>query len=145
MATTATFMTVEDLERTRLPEGLWEVIDGELVAIDPSGRRHTRTLVNLIYALTTVVLPRRLGEVLMPVSGVVLAERPLVVRVPDTGFIRAERLRDVDDLGYFRVVPELMVEVVSSSDRTGEVIAKALLWLDAGARSSGRSTPNPRR
>lgn len=133
MAMTATVMTVDDLERARLPEGLWEVIDGELVAVNPNGRRHTRILVNLIYALMTIVRPRRLGEVLMPNSGIVFAERPLVVRVPDTGFIRADRLQDVDDRGYFRGVPDLVVEVVSPSDRAGQVIAKVLLWLDAGA------------
>ena len=132
MATT-TFMTAAELERTHLPEGLWEVIDGELVAVSPSGRRHTRTLVNLIHVLGAFVWPRRLGEILMSDSGVVLSEHPLTVRAPDTGFIRAERLQDVDDMGYFRVVPDLIVEVVSPSDRASEVIAKALLWLEAGA------------
>ena len=133
MGTTTTFMTAADLERTHLPEGLWEVIDGELVEMSPTGRRHTRPLVNLIRLLSTFVVARRLGDVLAPDSGVVLAEHPLTVRVPDTGYIRAERLRDVDDMGYYRVVPDLIVEVVSPSDRAGEVIAKALLWLDAGA------------
>lgn len=135
MATTTTFMTAGDLERTHLPEGLWEVIDGELVEMSPTGRRHTRPLVNLIHFLVAYVLPRRLGEVLAPDSGVVLSEHPLTVRVPDTGFIRAERLRDVDDMGYYRVVPDFIVEVVSPSDRASEVIAKALLWLEAGARA----------
>lgn len=133
MATTTIFMTVEELERTRLPEGLWEVIDGELVAMSPTGWLHLRPLANLFYALFGFVRPRQLGEVLMPDTGVVLSENPLVVRVPDTGFIRIDRLRDVDDMGYFRVVPDLIVEVVSPSDRAGAVIAKALLWLDAGA------------
>jgi Uma2 family endonuclease len=133
MATTTTFMTAEELEQTRLPEGLWEVIDGELIAMSPTGRLHLRPLANLFFALFGFVRPRQLGEVLMPDTGVVLSERPLVVRVPDTGFIRAERLHDVDDMGYFRVIPDLVVEIVSPSDRAGQVIAKALLWLEAGA------------
>ena len=133
MATTSTFMTAAELEQARLPDGLWEVIDGELVAMSPTGRPHTRIVIKLIYFLTIYVLPRRLGEVLAPDSGIVLSERPLVVRVPDTAFIRAERLHDVDDMGFFRVVPDLVVEVVSPSDRAGQVIAKALLWLEAGA------------
>lgn len=134
MATTTTYMTVEDLERARLPEGLWEVIDGELVAMSPTGPLHLKPLANLFYALYGFVRPRQLGEVLMPDTGVLLSENPLVVRVPDTGFIPTDRLRDVDDMGYFRVVPDLVVEVVSPSDRAGAVIAMALLWLDAGAR-----------
>ena len=133
MATTTHFMTITDLERTRLPEGLWEVIDGELVAMSPTGIRHLRPLSRLVYHLNAHVLPRQLGQVLLPDTGVVLSEHPLTVRVPDSGFIRAERLRDLDDAGYLRVVPDLIVEVVSPSDRIREIIAKALLWLDAGA------------
>ena len=133
MATSTTFMTASDLERRHLPEGLWEVIDGELVAMSPTGLGHLRPLASLIYVLLAFVRPRRLGEVLLPDSGVVLSEHPLTVRAPDTGFIRAERLQDVDDMGYFRVVPDLIVEVVSPSNRASEVIAKALLWLKAGA------------
>jgi Uma2 family endonuclease len=40
MATTATYMTTAELENARLPEGLWEVIDGELVAMNPTGLQH---------------------------------------------------------------------------------------------------------
>lgn len=134
MTMTTIFLTVADLERTRLSEGLWELIDGELVEMSPAGRRHTRIIVALIYRLAAFVIPRRLGEVLAPDSGVVLSENPLVIRVPDAGFIRADRLaRDADEAGFYRVVPDLVVEVVSPSDRASEVIAKALLWLDAGA------------
>jgi Uma2 family endonuclease len=136
MATTSTtqFMTVAEFERFDLPVGRWELIDGELVEVGPEGRRHTRLVAALIYHLMAHVSPSRLGEVLTPDSGVVLAEHPLMIRVPDTGFVRADRLAgETDERGFYRVVPDLIVEVNSPTDRPGEVIAKAVLWLEAGA------------
>lgn len=136
MATTSTtqFMTVEEFEQFDPPTGRWELIEGELVAVSPTGRRHTRLVVALIHRLMAHVSPAGLGEVLAPDSGVVLGERPLVIRVPDTGFVRANRLAgETDERGFYRVVPDLIVEVNSPADRPGDVIAKAVLWLEAGA------------
>src|SRR5688572_10195154 len=34
---------------------------------------------------------------------------------------------------FLRVVPDLVIEVISPGDRTVEVLAKVLMWLEAGA------------
>src|SRR5699024_6306246 len=109
MATTSTtqFMTVAEFEQVNLPAGLWELIDGELVEVSPAGRRHARLVAALIYRLMAHVSPSRLGEVLTPDVGIVLAEHPLMIRVPDTGFVRADRLAgETDERGFYRVVPD---------------------------------------
>jgi Uma2 family endonuclease len=36
--------------------------------------------------------------------------------------------------GWVRVIPDLVVEVVSSGDRASEVGEKVQMWLDAGVR-----------
>jgi Uma2 family endonuclease len=37
-------------------------------------------------------------------------------------------------MGYYRLAPDLVVEVNSASDRASDVLAKAVMWLDAGVR-----------
>ncbi|MDQ3692228.1 MAG: Uma2 family endonuclease, partial [Chloroflexota bacterium] len=134
MTITTRLMTVEDLERIRLPEGLWEVIDGELVDVTGAGGKHTNVTGNVYHHLSVHVRPSRLGLILLPDSSIVVTENPLMVRLPDTGFIRADRL-PLDQIpdGYIRVVPDLVVEVRSPGDSRREVVAKGMMWREAGA------------
>jgi Uma2 family endonuclease len=134
MTTITRFMTAEELERSPNRDGLWEVIDGELVDVTGTGGEHAVVTLRVILRLGNFVTPRRLGTILLPDSSIVLAERPLVLRLPDTGFIRAERLPlDQIPRGYLRVVPDLVVEVRSPGDAWREVMAKGMMWLEAGA------------
>jgi Uma2 family endonuclease len=56
------------------------------------------------------------------------------VREPDVYFVSAERLPlDDDSDGYLEVPPELVVEIVSPSDRQEAVNDKTLMWLGLGA------------
>jgi len=86
------------------------------------------------YHLSVHVRPSRLGLILLPDTSIVVAENPLMVRLPDTGFIRADRL-PLDQIppGYIRLVPDLVVEVRSPGDSWREVMAKGMMWLGAGA------------
>ena len=50
-------------------------------------------------------------------------------------FVRADRLPPADEQqGFLRLAPDLVVEVVSPTDRMTAVLAKAMMWLDAGVR-----------
>lgn len=56
------------------------------------------------------------------------------MREPDVYFVSAERLPlDDDSDGYLEVPPELVVEIVSPSDRQEAVNDKTLMWLGLGA------------
>ncbi len=134
MTITTRLMTVEELEQIQVPDSLWEVIDGELAEVTGTGGKHAVVALKIIVPLANFVTPRRLGTVLLPDSGLVLAEGPLVVRLPDTGFIRAERL-PLDQIpeGYIRVVPDLVVEVRSPGDARRAFLARGTMWLEAGA------------
>jgi Uma2 family endonuclease len=133
MVTTTRFTTVEDLERHGVPEGRWELIDGELVELALSSEHHWTIGSALIYRISSYVVPRRLGLVLTPDAAVVLSTDPPVMRVPDGGFIRADRLpADRDRRRFLRVVPDLVVEIISPNDRPADVIAKGMMWLEAG-------------
>ena len=135
MSTTTQSMTVEALEREGAPEGRWELIDGELVEMSPSGGIASSLAAWLIYLLTGHVAPRRLGKVYGADGGFVLFAGQHTVRVPDVSFVRADRLPSLEaQVGFLRLAPDLAVEVVSPTDRKREVEAKVQMYLAAGVR-----------
>src|SRR4051812_24953594 len=60
---------------------------------------------------------------------------PNLVRIPDIGFISAERLEDIDAYAPIPLVaPDLAVEVLSESNTKKEMIRKRREYFEAGAR-----------
>jgi Uma2 family endonuclease len=58
------------------------------------------------------------------------------VRAPDFAFIAKRRIpRKLPKTSYWPGAPDLAVEVLSLSDRTGEVDEKITAWLTAGAQA----------
>lgn len=133
MATTTQSRTVEDLERFGAPEGRWELIDGELVEMSPGSEDHGAYGLAVGSAMLTFSAPRGLGRTFGADTGFVVADDPPTIRVPDAAFVRAERLPvGRDRRRFLRVLPDIAVEVISPSDRPGDVIAKVAMWLNAG-------------
>jgi len=127
--------TIEELEREGGPEGRWELIDGELVAVSPSGRGVSKRAAWITYLLIDYVVPRGLGEVYSADSGFVLFPGRDLLRAPDVSFVRTERLPiGRDQSRFLRLAPDLAVEVISPHDQPGEVVSKAVMYLDAGVR-----------
>lgn len=61
------------------------------------------------------------------------ADDPSRVRKPDVSFIARNRLSQIPlDQGFHSIVPDLVVEVVSTHDLAWEVDAKVNDWLGAG-------------
>ena len=134
MATTK-LMTVEELERNGPPDGRYELIDGELVEMTPSGGDASTVANTVAFHLTGHVMPRGLGRIYSAGGGFVLFPGRELVRVPDAAFVRADRVPPPPEhAGFLRLAPDLVVEVISPFDRPGEVVAKAAMWLDAGVR-----------
>lgn len=133
MATTARRMTIEELETHGGPEGLWELINGEIVEMAPAWEAHGRVAGTFHVYLGAYVLPRNLGVVYISETGYVVSEDPATVRAPDVSYIRSgrpptQRNRD----GFIRIPPDLAAEVISPSDRMADVLAKVGMWLDFG-------------
>lgn len=134
MVTTTRPITLADLERDGGPEGLWEIIAGELIEVSPASGEHSRIWGAIYARLWNFVVPHHRGYVYGADTGFILAEEPLLLRVPDVGVIRSERLpADFDDKGYLRQAPDLVVEVLSPSDRSVAVLTKVRTWLEYGA------------
>jgi len=127
-------VTAEDL--LCLPTDMrCELLDGEVVELSPAGGRHNDVMGVLTALLWTYVKTARLGKVLPGDTGIILRRNPDRVRAPDICFIAQDRLpADGVPEGFLEIVPDLIVEIVSPSDRARDVQQKTDEWLRAGAR-----------
>jgi Uma2 family endonuclease len=131
---TKTLMTVEDL--AALPGGgeRYELIDGEPRLRPMPNAEHGFLSLALGGELRAYVKPRGLGVALSEASFRIRRD-PDQSRIPDVAFVRREVWDAVDRRApAIDGAPDLVVEVVSPSDTAGEVHARALEWLEAGAQ-----------
>jgi Uma2 family endonuclease len=135
MSTEVQLMTAEAL--LALPRGQfrYELINGELKKMSPTGHEHGRITIRLTVPLAQHIRNRGLGELYAAETGFQLSSNPDTVRAPDIAFVRQTRVEEVGDApGYWPGAPDLAVEVVSPNDRISEVEEKVAEWLEAGAR-----------
>jgi len=111
----------------------YELVEGELRRMSPSGYNHGKIAARLTGALIQHVEEKELGDVCAAETGFTLKTNPDTVRAPDVAFIRKERVDEVSNTkSYGRGVPDLAVEVISPSDKVGAVEEKVQEWLEAG-------------
>ena len=135
MATTVARLTLAEVSDGGGPPGRWEIIEGELIEVPPAGGRHGRIGSSVHGILWQYNRREKAGIVYGPDTGFILRTEPLLLRVPDVAFVSSERLpADFDAGGYLQVAPDLVAEVVSPSDRSLDVLAKVVMWLEHGTR-----------
>ena len=127
-------MTAEELLQTNVPNKRTELVRGRLIVHEPPGGRHGYVAANLAFRLNQHIDLTGAGAVLVGDVGFTLHRDPDTVRGPDVAFVRKDRLPQPIPNTYLEFAPDLVVEVLSPSDRPGEVLAKVGDWLDAGAR-----------
>lgn len=135
MAAQPHLLTAEEF--AALPrEGLrLELVRGEMRAMPPAFGDHGSAAMRLGVYLGQYILSHNLGEVFAAESGFLLARNPDTVRAPDFAFIQVSRAApETTAANWIPVMPDLVVEVVSSGDRSLEVAEKVRMWLDAGVR-----------
>ncbi len=143
MTATTHVTTADDL--LAAPDlGPCELLRGKLVMMSPAGSEHGFIAANITARLATFVRRRGLGAVFGAETGFQIAHDPDTVRAPDVAFVRAERIGGRPGKDFFQGPPDLAVEVVSPSDRAGEVLAKVGDWLDAGCRAVWVVDPDSR-
>lgn len=129
-------MTAEEL--LQLPEDGWryELVDGRLVRMSPTGGDHGLVAMPLLAAVYRFVEERHLGTVLPGETGFWISSpgAPDTVLAPDLAFISAERQSAAHVPGFPRLAPDLVAEIVSPSQGHAEMAAKARRWLEAGVR-----------
>jgi Uma2 family endonuclease len=127
------FLTADDLLRLHSQGVKGELIRGVLVETVTAGGEHGEIAITVAAELRAYIRPKQLGRVFGSDSGVWLENDPDLVREPDVWFISAEKLPlDTRNRGYYRVPPDLVVEIVSPTDTVREVYDKARMWLSHG-------------
>lgn len=115
---------------------IYELIDGELVELE-MGKKSSFVAANMIFLFNSFIKPRRLGYVFGIDAGFVcFADSPGMVRKADLAFIAAGRMtpEELNEDGYCKTVPDLVVEINSPHDLVYDVNLKCELWLKAGVK-----------
>ncbi len=133
--TASDLLTADDLLRLSADGVRGELIRGALSETMPAGREHGQIAGRLTVRLGSFIESRRLGIYTTSDSGVWLERDPDTVREPDVAFFSSEKSPpDERVTGYAEVAPDLVVEIVSPTDRLSAVNDKALMWLRYGVR-----------
>jgi len=129
-------MTVKDLNQVQTAfteAGLdytIELEDGKISVMGPSDIVSSEISSRLIAFLFAWINPRRLGRVFDSAGGFIMPDTN--VKAPDVSFVRAARLRQSPR--YFgELVPDLVVEIKSQSDRIKLIETKVLKFIELGA------------
>lgn len=108
-----------------------ELEDGKITIMGPSDIVSSEIIALFCRLLGNWVYPRRLGRVFDSSGGFILPNSDL--KAPDVSFVSANRLRQSPR--YFgQLVPDLVVEVKSQSDRIKTLKEKIQLYLAQGAQ-----------
>jgi Uma2 family endonuclease len=127
------FLTVEDYLRIPDDGRRHELQAGLLIAEPQPFARHGQIQARLAHLLLEFVDAHDLGVVLTE-TGFLLSREPDTVRGPDVSFVRSERFNaDEAARGYARGAPDLAIEILSPSNRPGDIHAKVADYLAGGA------------
>ena len=139
---TKTLLTVADYAALDEPEGVrYELSEGELI-VTPSPNYFHNRIRDGLNRLMAFVETRNLGSVVSEMDFQLAGD---TVRRPDVAFISAERLRGIDlEQVPLPLAPDLAIEVVSPSDRAGDLLLKVSQYLAAGTKAVWLFYPNTR-
>lgn len=133
---TATAMTADGfldwLVREELDGRAYELVGGEVIEMPPPTRLHGLCCWLVIKVLTEYVVRRGAGHLLTNDAGILVARDPDTLRGADVIlFLRDPSAADADKK-YVDDVPDLIVEVISPSDRQKDINLRVNQYLDRG-------------
>lgn len=110
-----------------------ELVDGRIVEV-PMGSMSSWLGGELLFLIRTFLAGRQLGLVFPQETGLAIwPQHPGRVRKPDLTFVgKASLSEDGLPQGWLRVVPSLVVEIVSPGDRVEDLDAKLAEYREAG-------------
>ncbi len=134
MATaTGSLLTAEQFARLPDPGVPTELVRGRIVTLSLPTPRHGQICSKIDRIVGNHAEERKLGHAIVNDSAVVTERDPDTVRGGDVAFYSYSRVPPGPlPSGYLDVVPELIFEVRSPSDRWSRVLAKVSEYLDAG-------------
>lgn len=136
-------LTVEEYDQ--LDSDLrYELICGELVPMPPMpGEIHGAVTNRFAIRAGSFVEENDLGECFAAETRFLIARNPDTARAPDWAFIAKSRLSETLAKGSGHVVPDIILEVRSPSDKEENVLDKIQAWLSAGVKIAWELNPQP--
>jgi Uma2 family endonuclease len=135
MATVARtkLLTAEEFMAADLGEGTFELVRGEIVEVPPGMPEHGRVCVDAFFVIETYGRQTGLGYALSSDTAVLTERGPDTVRGADVCFYSHARWpRSQVGNTLPPVPPDLAVEVVSPSNRPGDLLRKISEYLEVG-------------
>lgn len=131
MVTSTRYVTADELLHMPDDGYRYELVRGELRKSMPPGHRHSQSILRICLSMGSHVIAKDLGMV-YPEGGFLIG--PDHVCVPDVAFVNHDRWGAADEHGYFPGPPDLAIEILSPSNRPGEVAEKIYDYLEAGTK-----------
>jgi len=130
-------MTIKDLEEVQANlsaaghDYQLELEEGKIIIMGPSDIVSSEVSAEFLRLLGNWVKPRRLGRLFDSAGGFIMPDTNL--KAPDVSFVRASRL--LQSPRYFgELVPDLVVEIKSQSDRIKNLEKKIQRFIELGAK-----------
>lgn len=135
-AVVATRVTAEDLECLEADGYRYDLLAGDLIRMSPAGFEHGRIAARIAARLVVFLDSHPdLADVVGAETGFRLARTPDTVLGPDAAVVMRDRLPPANQCrGYLELAPDLVVEIVSPTDRWTTVSGKIEAYLAAGVR-----------
>jgi Uma2 family endonuclease len=111
-----------------------ELVDGVMVVVPPAGAEHGAINMRIAGLLIPWVMGRGLGELFDSSTAFILRRKPDLVRAPDVAFVSAARVPRPIPKGGLELAPDLAIEVISPSDRPGEINRRLGDYFGHGTR-----------
>jgi Uma2 family endonuclease len=110
-----------------------ELVRGVIISTPLPGARHGACCARIVWHVGGYAEDHNLGVTASNNSGVILARDPDTVRAPDVAFWKHEKLPEIPS-GYADVAPDLVIEVISRTDRFALIQQKVNDYLEKGIR-----------
>ena len=124
-------LSIEEFERDYF-DSRYELINGELKAMAPTGEQHGRSVNGISTELSHFIKKHKLGGCFGAETGFVVQTNPDSLLAPDWAYVKTNRLPFESSPKFSQIVPDAVLEVRSPSDRTRNVQAKMEQWVEAG-------------
>ncbi|MBI5081448.1 MAG: Uma2 family endonuclease [Chloroflexi bacterium] len=139
-------ITGEELWAMGSAGDLYELIEGRIIYMSPTGFLHGQYEVGISEKLNRFVRQHKLGKVVSGEVGVYITRNPDTIRAADVAYISKERYAQHDkSKGYLTVAPELVVEILSPDDRWNDVTQKMREYFSIGVKLMWIADPQSRR
>lgn len=125
-------LTLEEFAALPNADDPMELVRGEVIPLSPAHAPASTVASNMFWLLSAHVRPRCLGRVYGDNAGFALLGAVHTSRSPDVAFIRADKLPERMPQGPIRIVPDLVVEVLSPHESASYLEEKLADYREAG-------------